>query len=96
MVCVHDVKLIAAPDIVFHERVFIFSLQENPSATLTMSLAQTNFCRKHGFDPQSPLCAHIILSGTVTKVRSYCRNRPALEEPVNRHLVNSEGETVGA
>ncbi|XP_037681362.1 protein CREG1 isoform X2 [Choloepus didactylus] len=43
-------------------------LQENPHATLTMSLAQTNFCRKHGFDPQSPLCAHIILSGTVTKV----------------------------
>ncbi|XP_023375706.1 protein CREG1 [Pteropus vampyrus] len=33
-----------------------------------MSLAQTNFCRKHGFDPQSPLCAHIILAGTVTKV----------------------------
>ncbi|XP_006099654.1 LOW QUALITY PROTEIN: protein CREG1 [Myotis lucifugus] len=52
----------------FHQRVFIFSFQENPSATLTMSLAQTNFCRKHGFDPQSPLCAHIILSGTVTKV----------------------------
>ncbi|XP_057350918.1 protein CREG1 isoform X3 [Manis pentadactyla] len=43
-------------------------LQENPHATLTMSLAQTNFCRKHGFDPQSPLCAHIILSGAVTKV----------------------------
>ncbi|XP_058557599.1 protein CREG1 isoform X1 [Neofelis nebulosa] len=44
------------------------NLQENPHATLTMSLAQTNFCRKQGFDPQSPLCAHIILSGTVTKV----------------------------
>uniref|UniRef100_A0A8I3MQE5 Cellular repressor of E1A stimulateds 1 n=1 Tax=Canis lupus familiaris TaxID=9615 RepID=A0A8I3MQE5_CANLF len=44
------------------------NLQENPHATLTMSLAQTNFCRKKGFDPQSPLCAHIILSGTVTKV----------------------------
>ncbi|XP_044943726.1 protein CREG1 [Mustela lutreola] len=44
------------------------NLRENPHATLTMSLAQTNFCRKHGFDPQSPLCAHIILSGTVTKV----------------------------
>ncbi|XP_023446353.1 protein CREG1 [Dasypus novemcinctus] len=43
-------------------------LQENPNATLTVSLAQTNFCRKHGFDPQSPLCSHIILSGTVTKV----------------------------
>ncbi|XP_047377365.1 protein CREG1 isoform X2 [Sciurus carolinensis] len=44
------------------------NLQENPHATLTMSLAQTNFCRKNGFDPQSPLCAHIILSGAVTKV----------------------------
>ncbi|XP_049491118.1 protein CREG1 isoform X1 [Panthera uncia] len=47
------------------------NLQENPHATLTMSLAQTNFCRKQGFDPQSPLCAHIILSGTVTKVSGY-------------------------
>lgn len=44
------------------------NLQENPYATLTMSLAETNFCRKYGFDPQSPLCAHIILSGTVIKV----------------------------
>ncbi|KAM4847161.1 protein CREG1 [Urocitellus parryii] len=44
------------------------NLQENPQATLTMSLAQTDFCRKNGFDPQSPLCAHIILSGAVTKV----------------------------
>ncbi|CAI9151089.1 unnamed protein product [Rangifer tarandus platyrhynchus] len=44
------------------------NLQENPYATLTMSLAETSFCRKYGFDPQSPLCAHIILSGTVIKV----------------------------
>ncbi|KAK2084735.1 hypothetical protein P7K49_037768 [Saguinus oedipus] len=43
-------------------------MPENPYATLTMTLAQTNFCKKHGFDPQSPLCAHIMLSGTVTKV----------------------------
>ncbi|KAM5293589.1 protein CREG1 isoform 2-T2 [Glossophaga mutica] len=43
-------------------------LQANPYATLTMSLAQTDFCRKHGYDPQSPLCAHVILAGTVTKV----------------------------
>ncbi|XP_077012987.1 protein CREG1 [Tamandua tetradactyla] len=46
----------------------VADLQENPNATLTMSLAQTDFCRKHGFDPQSPLCAHTILSGTVTTV----------------------------
>ncbi|CAK6439846.1 unnamed protein product [Pipistrellus nathusii] len=44
------------------------NLQENPYATLTLSLAQTNFCRKNGFDPQNPLCAHTILAGTVTKV----------------------------
>ncbi|XP_006872710.1 PREDICTED: protein CREG1, partial [Chrysochloris asiatica] len=43
-------------------------LQNNSHATLTMSLAQTNFCKKHGFDPQSPLCAHIMLSGSITKV----------------------------
>ncbi|XP_007935979.2 protein CREG1 [Orycteropus afer afer] len=43
-------------------------LQDNPYATLTMSLAQTDFCRKHGYDPQSPLCAHIMLSGSVAKV----------------------------
>ncbi|XP_074122610.1 protein CREG1 [Sminthopsis crassicaudata] len=43
-------------------------LQANPNAGLTLSLAQTGFCKKHEFDPQSPLCAHIMLSGTVTKV----------------------------
>ncbi|XP_006892657.1 PREDICTED: protein CREG1-like [Elephantulus edwardii] len=46
----------------------VTDLQVNPYATLTMSLAQTNFCRKRGYDPQSPLCAHIMLSGTVTTV----------------------------
>lgn len=54
-----------------HAKLFVFlSLQEHPEATLTLSLAQTVFCRKHGFDPQSPLCVHIMLSGTVTKVSS--------------------------
>lgn len=44
------------------------NLQENPHATLLLSLAQTNFCKKKGFDPQSPLCVHIMLSGSVMKV----------------------------
>lgn len=57
------------------------SLQEHPEATLTLSLAQTVFCRKHGFDPQSPLCVHIMLSGTVTKVSGdFHEERWALEE----------------
>ncbi|XP_021514820.1 protein CREG1 isoform X2 [Meriones unguiculatus] len=46
----------------------VSDLKENPQATLTLSLAQTVFCRNHGFDPQSPLCVHIMLSGAVTKV----------------------------
>ncbi|KAM5237490.1 protein CREG1 [Ctenodactylus gundi] len=48
----------------------VSDLQANSHATLTLSLAQTDFCRKNGFDPQSPLCVHIMLSGTVTKVNA--------------------------
>ncbi|KAM4537656.1 protein CREG1 isoform 2-T2 [Fundulus diaphanus] len=44
----------------------VFSV--NPQASLSMSLAQTDYCRQQGFDPQSPLCAHIILSGSVLEV----------------------------
>ncbi|XP_074078012.1 protein CREG1 isoform X2 [Macrotis lagotis] len=43
-------------------------LQVNPNATLTVTLAQTDYCKTQGFDPQSPLCAHVMLSGSVTKV----------------------------
>jgi hypothetical protein len=49
-------------------QISVSNLQENPHATLTLSLAETIYCRKNGFDPQNPLCVHIMLSGTVTKV----------------------------
>ncbi|OCT93649.1 protein CREG1 isoform X2 [Xenopus laevis] len=48
--------------------ISVQDLQVNPNASLTMSLAQTHFCKKEGFDPQSPLCAHIILSGSIHQV----------------------------
>ncbi|XP_061745185.1 protein CREG1 [Nerophis ophidion] len=48
--------------------VSVQDLQVNPQASLSMSLAQTHYCRQQGFDPQSPLCAHIILSGSVLEV----------------------------
>ncbi|XP_043929037.1 protein CREG1 [Protopterus annectens] len=48
--------------------VSVKDLQINPVASLTVSLAETNYCKKKGYDPENPLCAHIILSGTVTKV----------------------------
>jgi len=43
-------------------------LQENPKASLTMSLAQTDYCRNRDLDTQDPLCAHVILTGEVQKV----------------------------
>lgn len=68
-------KVCASPETVFHMEEFLFfSLQGNPEATLTMSLAQTAYCRNHGFDPQSPLCVHIMMSGTVIKVSSTKRD----------------------
>lgn len=48
--------------------VSVQDLQVNPQASLSMSLAQTDYCRQEGYDPQSPLCAHIILSGSVVEV----------------------------
>ncbi|XP_029377737.1 protein CREG1 [Echeneis naucrates] len=51
-----------------HMEVSVQDLQVNPAASLSMSLAQTDFCRLQGFDPQSPLCAHIMLSGSVVQV----------------------------
>ncbi|XP_051982449.1 protein CREG1 [Xyrauchen texanus] len=48
--------------------ISVQDLQVNPQASLSVSLAQTGYCKHHGFDPQSPLCAHIILSGSVVEV----------------------------
>ncbi|XP_077583849.1 protein CREG1 [Stigmatopora nigra] len=48
--------------------ISVQDLEVNQQASLSMSLAQTDYCRKQGFDPQSPLCAHIIFSGSVLEV----------------------------
>ncbi|KAJ8350852.1 hypothetical protein SKAU_G00259820 [Synaphobranchus kaupii] len=48
--------------------ISVQDLQVNPQASLSMSLAQTDFCKNQGYDPQSPLCAHVIFSGTVVEV----------------------------
>lgn len=39
-----------------------------------MTLAQTDFCKKHEYDPEDPLCAHIILTGKLVRV-TICRAR---------------------
>uniref|UniRef100_A0A7M4EW90 Cellular repressor of E1A stimulateds 1 n=1 Tax=Crocodylus porosus TaxID=8502 RepID=A0A7M4EW90_CROPO len=48
--------------------VSVRDLQVNANASLTVSLAQTPYCKKNKYDPQNPLCAHIIFAGTVVKV----------------------------
>ncbi|KAL7845835.1 hypothetical protein AOLI_G00240270 [Acnodon oligacanthus] len=51
-----------------HMEISVQDLQVNPQASMSVSLAQTSFCKHKGYDPQSPLCAHIILSGSVQEV----------------------------
>lgn len=51
-----------------HMEISVQDLQVSPVSSMSMSLAQTDYCRDSGFDPQSPLCAHIILSGQVLQV----------------------------
>lgn len=48
--------------------ISVQDLQVNAMSSMSMSLAQTDYCRDSGYDPQSPLCAHIILSGSVLQV----------------------------
>ncbi|XP_053273033.1 protein CREG1 [Pleuronectes platessa] len=48
--------------------VSVQDLQVNPAASLSMTLAQTDYCRQQSFDPQSPLCARVLLSGAVLQV----------------------------
>ncbi|XP_061540289.1 protein CREG1 [Phycodurus eques] len=50
--------------------ISVQDLEVNRQASLSMSLAQTDYCHQQGLDPQSPLCAHIILSGSVLEVNS--------------------------
>lgn len=51
-----------------HMEISVQDLQVSPVSSMSMSLAQTDYCRESGYDPQSPLCAHIILSGSVLQV----------------------------
>ncbi|XP_037077728.1 protein CREG1-like [Pollicipes pollicipes] len=48
--------------------ISVKDLRVNNNASLTMSLAQTTFCQQHDYDPEDPLCAHVILSGRVLQV----------------------------
>lgn len=36
--------------------------------SLSMTLAQSNYCKENNFDPEDPRCAHLVLTGRVEKV----------------------------
>ncbi|XP_054830677.1 protein CREG1 [Eublepharis macularius] len=48
--------------------ISVKDLLVNGNASLTLSLAQTSYCKDKGYDPQDPLCAHVIFNGVVEKV----------------------------
>ncbi|XP_053163421.1 protein CREG1 isoform X2 [Hemicordylus capensis] len=50
--------------------ISVHDLKVNANASLTMSLAQTPYCKEKGYDPQNPLCAHVIFSGIVEKLEN--------------------------
>ncbi|XP_053170524.1 protein CREG1 [Scomber japonicus] len=65
--------------------ISVQDLQVNPAASLSMSLAQTQYCKQEGFDPQSPLCAHIILSGSVLELANGTEAEFAKKSLFSRH-----------
>jgi len=44
-------------------------IADNPSVTLVVSEAQSDLCRKSGLDPESPVCARVMLTGHIEKLR---------------------------
>ncbi|KAL0270876.1 UNVERIFIED_CONTAM: hypothetical protein PYX00_008149 [Menopon gallinae] len=44
-------------------------IEKDNRCSITATLAQTNFCKEKNLDPESPLCARLILSGKVKRVK---------------------------
>jgi len=43
-------------------------LEEDDRASITLSLAQGEYCAHQGLDPQDPPCAHVCLTGRIERV----------------------------
>jgi len=66
-------------------------LQKNPQASVTISLAQSGYCRAHSLDPEDPRCAHVILAGDVIKVGANSTEEQFAKEALfTRHPVMSD------
>ena len=40
-------------------------LMDDPTASVTISLAQNGYCKHNNLDTEDPRCAHVILAGEV-------------------------------
>merc|ERR1712107_237516 len=56
-------------------------LTHNNKASLTMSLAQGNYCAKNDYDPEDPRCAHVILTGEFIKLILNLKRKSLLRKP---------------
>jgi len=46
----------------------VHDLNKNNRASITMSLAQGDYCKENNLDPEDPRCAHIIMTGRIEKI----------------------------
>ena len=46
-----------------------FTIQKNNQASMSVSLAQGEYCDANNLDPEDPRCAHVIFTGRVQVVR---------------------------
>jgi len=66
-------------------------LKKDNKASLTMSLAQGNFCSKHNYDPEDPRCAHVVLTGHFVKLEEDSDEKKFAQEALfSRHPIMPE------
>lgn len=64
----------------------VHDLEKDPRASLTATLAQSNYCKQEHLDPQDPLCAHVILTGEIVKIKEGSAEAAAAHEALfTRH-----------
>ena len=44
------------------------NIKENNWASLSVSEAQSDYCKEHDWDPEEPLCSRVSLTGKVSKL----------------------------
>ncbi|XP_018019517.1 protein CREG1 [Hyalella azteca] len=64
----------------------VHDLKADPRASLTASLAQSSYCRQRRLDPQDPVCAHVILTGEIVKIKNGTAEAAAAQQALfSRH-----------